>query len=353
MKTSLISNIGLLGLLLFFFSSCEKEEERIIANTDGTGAAFTASATTLTLQKENEADQAITFTWTEADFGFDAATTNTIQLAPAGSNFDNPKEVVIGGGISSRSYTVLEFNALLLSMSLPTGINSTVEARVKSQIAGSDAIAPVYSNVVSMTVNPYTLISFVYVPGGYQSTDPTQDWKPETADSLISPTSNGIYSGVINFPTTVGDDALEFKITPAKNWTVAYGDAGNGKVSTSAPDNLSVPGVGMYRLTINLNENTFTAAKYSWGIIGDATAGGWDAADTDMTYNNGTQTWSLTTDLKAGGLKFRLNDAWDTNYGGANGTLNQSDNNNIQVPAAGTYRITFSLADNAYTLTKL
>ncbi|ALJ00948.1 SusE domain-containing protein [Rufibacter tibetensis] len=340
MKTSLIKNIGLLGLLLFFFSSCEKDEERIIANTQGKGAAFTASANTLTLQKANERNQAVNFTWTKADFGFDAAITNTLQFAVAGTNFANPKEVVLGASDVSKSYTVLEFNALMLSLNLPTGRNSIIETRVKSQVAGTEAIAPVYSNVVSMTVNPYALISFVYVPGAYQG------WNPSTADSLISPTSNNIYTGVINF--TEGN--TKFKITPAKKWDVAYGDAGGGKVSTSGGD-LSVPTAGMYRLTLNLNENTLTAAKYSFGVIGDATAGGW-GADTDMMYNNGTQTWSLTTNLKAGAIKFRLNDDWGTNYGGSNGTL-VSNGDNITVPSAGNYRITFSLATNTYTLTKL
>ncbi|GGK82141.1 SusE domain-containing protein [Rufibacter glacialis] len=340
MKTSLIKNIGLLGLLLFFFSSCEKDEERVIANTQGKGAAFTASANNLTLQKANENNQAVNFTWTKADFGFDAALTNTLQFAVAGTNFANPKEVVLGSGDISKSYTVLDFNALMLSLNLPTGRNSTIEARVKTQIAGSEAVAPVYSNVVSMTVNPYPLISFVYVPGAYQG------WNPATADSLISPTSNNIYTGIINF--TEGN--TKFKITPAKKWDVAYGDAGAGKVSTSGSD-LSVPTAGMYRLTLNLNDNTFTAAKYSFGVIGDATPGGW-GADTDMTYNNGTQTWSITTNLTPGSIKFRLNDDWGTNYGGSNGNL-VSGGDNIAVPSAGNYRITFSLATNTYTLTKL
>ncbi|WP_048920639.1 SusE domain-containing protein [Rufibacter radiotolerans] len=340
MKTTLIKHFSLLGLVLFLFSSCEKDEDRIVANTNGTGAAFTSSSNNLMLSKANQDKEAVKFTWTEANFGFDAALTNTIQFAKAGTNFANAKEVVIPGGITSRSYSVLDFNALLLSMSLPTGANSTIETRVKSEITGSTAFAPVYSNVVSMTVNPYALISYVYVPGAYQG------WNPATADSLISPTSNGIYTGIINF--TPGN--LMFKITPAKNWNTAYGDAGGGNVSTSGGD-IAAPSAGMYRLTLDLNANTLAMAKYSWGVIGSATAGGWNS-DTDLTYNNGTQTWSLNTNLVAGEIKFRLNDDWGTNYGGSGGNLVQGGDN-IAISSAGNYRITFSLATNTYTVTKL
>lgn len=339
MKISFIKNIGLLGLLLFFFASCEKEEVRVVAAAQGTGATLTASATNLVLQKANAENEALKFTWSKADFGFSAGLTNTLQLAPAGTSFANAKEVVLEGGVSSISYTVLNFNALLLSMNLPTGVNSTVEVRLKSEISGSAALAPVYSNVVSLTVNPYALISFVYVPGAYQG------WTPATADSLISTTSNGIYTGVIRFP----EGATEFKITPAKNWNTAYGDAGNGSVSTSG-GNLSVPEAGSYRLTLNLNENTFAAAPYSWGVIGSATAGGW-GADTDMSYHNGKQEWTLTTHLVAGQIKFRLNDDWAINYGGANGTLAQGGAN-IDIASEGTYKITFSLANNSYSVVK-
>ncbi|PIQ20667.1 MAG: DUF5116 domain-containing protein [Cytophagales bacterium CG18_big_fil_WC_8_21_14_2_50_42_9] len=340
MKTSIIKNISLLGLLLFLFASCEKDEVKLIANSQGTAGTIATSTNSLELQEDNASSEAITFTWTKADFGYSAALTNTLQFALARTNFAEPKEVVLVGGTSSLSYTVQEFNTFLLAMDVPAGTNSTLEVRVKSEIFNTDDITPVYSNVVNLSVTPYStapVVSFVYVPGAYQG------WNPASADSLISPASDGIYTGVINFPA----GGLEFKITPAKNWDTAYGDAGNGTVNTSG-GNLLVPSAGMYRLTLNLNDNTFTADKYSWGVIGSATAGGWDS-DTDMTYNNGTQEWTLTTNLVAGEIKFRLNDDWGTNYGGAGGTL-ALGGDNIAIATAGTYKITFSLATNTYSV---
>lgn len=338
MKT-FFRNLLLLSTTAVMLWGCEKEETRAVA-TDGKAATLTASATTLVLTKPNASNTAVTFTATKADFGFQAAVAYTLQLAVKGTNFASPKEIALDAKALSKTYTVIDLNALFLSMGLPTSVNSNVEARVKSTISAT--AAPVYSNVIGMVVNPYPLISFIYVPGDYQG------WNPSTADSLISPTSNGIYEGIIRYPT---GGSFEFKITPAKNWNVAYGDAGTGKISTTAGGNLKVPGAGTYKLVADLNANTFVATPHSWSIIGDATAGGW-GADTDMRYHNGRQQWELTTVLIGGKeLKFRLNKDWGTNYGGSGGVL-ANGGANIPVPSNGTYLITFSLATNSYTLTK-
>lgn len=54
------------------------------------------------------------------------------------------------------------------------------------------------------------------------------------------------------------------------------------------------------------------ASNFNFGIIGDATPGGWDA-DTDMTLTSvgDTHTWAITVELLAGKVfKFRPNDDW-------------------------------------------
>ena len=74
-----------------------------------------------------------------------------------------------------------------------------------------------------------------------------------------------------------------------------------------------------------------------WGVIGNATAGGWDA-DQDMTWDAEKKCWTATLALTEGKLKFRSNDAWaaNPNLGGTfdNLTLGGAD---IDVAEAGTY----------------
>lgn len=94
--------------------------------------------------------------------------------------------------------------------------------------------------------------------------------------------------------------------------------------------------------------------KTDWGLIGDATPGGWDS-DTNMTYDTATRTWKVTLDLKAGNVKFRANDAWDLNYGDNDfdGTMEEGGKD-IPVNAAGNYTVTLNLevAGYAYELKK-
>jgi len=95
-------------------------------------------------------------------------------------------------------------------------------------------------------------------------------------------------------------------------------------------------------------EYSITFNKFpSIGIIGDATPGGWDA-DTDL-MDNGDGNFSLIITLTDGQVKFRENDSWDVNWGGATGTEADfpsgtavfNSPNNIPVEA-GTYNVKFN-----------
>src|SRR5690349_16469787 len=88
-------------------------------------------------------------------------------------------------------------------------------------------------------------------------------------------------------------------------------------------------------------QNTYTTV----GIIGTATANGWDAS-TPMKLANTSDPhqWTLTLQLTQGEAKFRANDNWAVNWGGSgfpSGTGYQ-DGPNIQVPSTNYYTVTFN-----------
>lgn len=335
----------LLLLIVVVMGSCEKQEEQAVTDLSSAKAAgITASATTIALKKESKDAEALKLTVTAADFGYQAAVKYTLQFDVKGNNFTKAKDITIDASNFVRSFKGLEVNDLALALGVKAETAGILQVRVKSEISSN--VAPNYSPFIEITVTPFALISYVYVPGDYQG------WNPASADSLVSALGDGEYEGVINF--AVKTNSLEFKITPAKKWDIAYGDAGGGKVSTTAGNNLKVATLYPYKITLNLNNNTFFTERFSYGVIGDATPGGWDN-DTDLTYNNGTRTWSATMMLIGGKeLKFRLNDDWGTNYGdkGADGTLDK-DGDNIKIATSGNYRINFSLLTNTYSVTKL
>ncbi|RZK76279.1 MAG: SusF/SusE family outer membrane protein [Pedobacter sp.] len=319
MKSILFKSMAL-SLIALSLWSCKKDETKAIA-TSGTGGALQTSATSVVLDKSKLTTNVVTFSLTDANFGYQAAVSNTLQLAVKGTNFAAPKEAILDAKATTKAYNGLDFNNLLLSLGISTSANTDVEIRIKSSI--STSTAPVYSNVVTISARPFPLTAWIYVPGNYQG------WNPATADSLISPTGNGVYTGIIAF------DGDKFKITPAKKWDIAYGDAGGGKISTSGADINSVS-KGAKQLVVDLNANTFTLTPLVWSIIGNAVPGSDWSVDTDMKFiNDGKNSWTITIPLTAGELKFRLNHDWGTSIGDGSG--------NVVIASAGTYKITLTL----------
>ena len=334
MKSLIIKSIAL-GLITIGLWSCKKEETKVVASS-GTAGTLTSSVAALVMDKTMLNSDVIKLDLTSASFGYQAGITNTLQMALKGTDFKTPKEIALEANTFSKVFKGVDFNNLLLALNLPFTENSDVELRVKSSI--SSTVMPVYSNALTLSARPFPLTTWLYVPGAYQG------WNPQTADSLVSPTGNGEFKGVIGF--TPGN--LEFKITPAKKWDIAYGDAGGGKISPTAGDNFKAPAAGAFQLFVDLNKNLIEINPIVIALIGDATPKGWDG-DTDMTYAHGV--WSVVADLKVGEMKFRQDHKWDVNYGGSGGTASLNGGN-IKVTSAGSYTVTLDVNNLKYTLVK-
>lgn len=144
---------------------------------------------------------------------------------------------------------------------------------------------------------------------------------------------NGQYKGF-------GYLSQEFKFRPNPDtWDGNWGAGTDSGTIALGGGNLAAPETaGYYMIEADLGEMTYKLTLITTiGIIGPAQAGGWET-DTDLTYNAETKAWEATgVVLKAGDMKFRANDAWDINWGGALNELVQGGDN-IAVEA-GTYDI--------------
>ncbi|MCQ4140027.1 MULTISPECIES: SusE domain-containing protein [unclassified Chryseobacterium] len=320
--------------------SCDKDEDQAVLSLKSE-PNLKASTNALSLSSANANNNAITFTITPAEYTPSVEVTNVLQFAVTGTNFASVKEAGLSNGVLSKSYTVIEFNALMLNLGLPTGVASNVDVRLKTTVGKG---SPVYSQIQKISVTPYALVSYMYAPGAYQG------WDPPTAQALKSATSNGIYIGYINFTSPNS----EFKITPMKNWDHSYGSNNNVDLIYDGGGNLKAVNAGSQKLTVNTNTNKFTLAPYSWAVIGSATPNGWNDPDTDLVWNSTTEKWEVTVVLTVGEIKFRLNNDWGTNFGddGNNGTLD-AGGANIPISLAGTYKITFDEVNLVYTAVKL
>ena len=336
-------------------ASCNKEGDQFNIK-DGSFPAngLTASASSVVLTQAKENDSAVKFTWPAADFGQKPIVAYTLQLdLPADTGgtkpWGNAKNFTVGNNLLTYSFIAKDMNSLLNTMALPAGTASKIAVRIKSDVpqynGSASSIASAYSNTVVIQATPYSLS--LYIPGAYQN------WDPSTAP-LLNPVNGraGLYEAYENI---TGTGIQYFKYTNAPDWNhINYGDGGNGTFSTDGnAGGLSVPDGGYYELTANTNTNTWTATRIVWGIIGDATPGGWDS-DTKMTYDAVNQVWKLTAKMvHNGSFKFRANSAWTIDFGvDSNGNLAYADNpffgynasiGNLSVPTDGTYTITLDL----------
>lgn len=200
---------------------------------------------------------------------------------------------------------------------------------------------PTYALFAGSDVSKFKVLN---VPGSMNG------WKADTQDNiLVDMKKDGNYKGWVY---ASGDDEFKFALG---SWDDNWGcsDIEDG---TLEPGGANIkPAEGMYYITVNTDDLKATFTKTSWTIIGDA-VGGWDNAnDVQMTWNADKKVYEVTVNMSEGGFKFRANQDWAINLGGADGNLAQ-DGANISV-TAGTYYVTLDLQttmehlDPTYTIT--
>lgn len=123
---------------------------------------------------------------------------------------------------------------------------------------------------------------------------------------------------------TLNDGQIKFRQN--NDWAVNYGSTGSVEPDPIvASGGLSAGGKnfgvkkGTYLVTLDLKKLKYTFKAYvPLGIVGDATVNGWNGPDQKFTYDLSTDKWVLKdVVLKAGQVKFRMNDDWAVNYGSA------------------------------------
>ena len=187
------------------------------------------------------------------------------------------------------------------------------------------------------STNDYPVL---YVPGSYQGWDPSND-----STVVASVNSDNNYEGYFYF----ADAGTEFKFTPQPDWSNDWGDNGADGTLDPGGANIQVADAGYYKINVDTDALTYSVEMTNWGVIGSATAGGWDS-DQDMEFDPSTGMWKATLDLVVGEIKFRANDDWALNYGddGADGILEEGAAN-IAITDAGTYEISLKLGSPDYT----
>ncbi|MBD5369177.1 MAG: SusF/SusE family outer membrane protein [Bacteroides sp.] len=204
-----------------------------------------------------------------------------------------------------------------------------------------------------MTINMETL-SFQYQVGFPQLYTPGESNGWNASASQILTTQN--YTDYTGYLYLTGD----FKFNPDTGWdgrdfgcNNPFEYAGSPLVGEGIADggnNINVAQAGVYFVTLNYpTRATVLTMIDTYGLIGDATEGGWDNS-TPLTMTS-PLVYSADVKLKGSGeFKFRANNGWDINLGG-NLSVLTAGGDNIATPGEGTYTVTLDLSQVPYSAT--
>lgn len=174
------------------------------------------------------------------------------------------------------------------------------------------------------------------VPGGWDA--------PDGDFSLVYNEDMGLWMTVV----ALVDGELKFRANDA--WDLSWGNtdfpSGTG-ISDNGP-NIPIT-AGTYYVTFNAETAEYTFEPATIGIIGDAT-GSWDDDTNLVASPDVLGEYTLDITLGEGAVKFRTNDAWTYNWGGAafpSGTAVFNGDNIASTP--GTYTVTFNVNTREYT----
>jgi hypothetical protein len=345
---------------LLCFISCKKEGQKLVLQPGGFASPIAASKDSVILTSARNQDTVIHFTWGSASFGKDAQPAITYSLVidktSDTTTWAAAKTFLAGVQTYQYTFTGLDLNNLSSQLGLNAGSPDTIAVRVRADVnqfnGAASTAEPTFSNVILIVITPYS--PFLYLPGAYQN------WDPTTAPIVNPyPGHSGLFEIYENITGTPG--AIQYyKYTNSPDWDhTNYGDSGvalNGRTlmtTNGLAGGLSVPDTGYYELWADLNDNTWIAYKTTWGILGDATPGGWNT-DTDLAYDPVNKVWTVTCAMiHNGSFKFRANHDWKIDFGiDADGNLQYADNlqlpydatvQNITVPSDGIYTLTLDL----------
>lgn len=125
-------------------------------------------------------------------------------------------------------------------------------------------------------------------------------------------------------------------------WGEKWGTNTPGQLVKGDGANIAVPATGFYLVKADTEKLTYSLTELGWGVIGDATPGGW-GSDTDMTFDPESKTYTAELDLLANKtIKVRFGDGWDLNVGDGN----KVGGDNIAITTAGKYRVTLKYVDD-------
>ena len=268
-----IVNLFLFSAALVFLFGCKKKDNLVILEEGTTPVLSASKSGSIVFNKANADSVAIKFSWTNPGYVFNTGVGSQnvnylLEIDTVGSNFTNPQRAQVSiSPEMSKTFTVLELNALLNAMDLAFDVPHRLEFRLRSAMLNSSA--SLYSNIIPLTITPYLDTKY-----------------PVPANLWIvgSATPNGWDNPTIAAQkfSKVGDFTFEITITlKANEWFVFIPDndgkwahkyvfgrkkgtnerLGDEFVVDSGEDIIAPASAGTYKITVDFKMGRYTLVK--------------------------------------------------------------------------------------------
>ncbi len=345
-KILLVLIVAVLG-----FNSCEKDELVFTAKAPGEFVFTNNFLSQYVLTSATSANIGERFTWESQSFEVPTAVNYELQGSVSGDFTD----LIVIGSTSGNDQAVSV--GKLLSMAGDAGLDNDpntedpntgdVYFRLRAY-SGSNAIET-FSAVQTLTLflpeivetgGGFAISSWGVVGSGYN------DWGSAGPDAKFYTTAA---AGVIVSYVNLVDGDIKFREN--NEWGGDLGDNAPADGILEPGDNIPVT-AGDYKITIDLNDMSYTIEPFSWGVVGSG-YNDWGSAgpDAKFYYDYTTDTFKVGVKLIDGDIKIRPLNTWSGDLGDANGDgiLDSDSDNNIAV-TAGHYLITVDFKDNSYSI---
>lgn len=371
-----INIIALLLMALIAFVGCDDEDNYLKLNEgDFVRPTFQVDLNEgIVVTQRNLTEVAGTWQWTAADFGVPSEVSYQVQIATDKEMTDAQDVYLYTEAGKSIEFTIQTLNEGVQAL-LPEGakpadmVETTYYLVVKAYLGTQGVLSPLFSDVVEVKFTPLPIPKtkgILYVVGGgligwdNQVSSLGNHLQVMFADD--SKSSNLKYTYTASFK---GEGGLKFP-TIAGDWDTAYASDGKGAL---IPENKGEDAVvpeekGVYTMTVDLVELTVSFEKYEGktpiyetiGIVGDA-AEGWDS-DVEMTRFADHVWVAKNVKLKEGGLKFRADKKWGTEWAGKkkdaqlpfDRPAEGDEVDNIMIEVAGDYYVSLNSLTGHYVI---
>ena len=294
----------------------------------------------------NNAVEAVNVQWEDAvlssTLGVDVV--YFLEGGTAGTDFATPIDMGKVINTNSISLTNSQLNNAAISSGILPDTTGNLDLRIRAVITdkNSGSVLERISTKVTISVTTYLTVLDLSTTWGVVGSA-ANNWGATPDLPFFKTTVDGVLAAYV----TLVDGEIKFREN--MDWANNYGDNGADGTLDAGGANIAVT-AGNYKITMDLNNLTYTIEPFSLGIVGGA-YNNWGATpDFMLEYDQYSDVFRGIVTLMDGEMKFRMNNDWGTNWGdnGADGTLDPNGAN--IVVTAGIYIVTVNMNDLTYTL---